>query len=56
MTAVDREGQARSSKPERAAARATIAAYHQAELGKLIERLRAEIARYDAGELDAFRA
>ena len=54
MTAVDREGQARSSKAERGAARATVAAYHEAELGKLVERLRAEIARYDAGELDVF--
>lgn len=43
-----------SSKAERRAARAAVAAYHVAELGKLIERLRAEIVRYDAGEIDAF--
>ena len=43
-----------SSKAERRAARAAVAAYHEAELGKLIERLRAGIARYDAGEIDAF--
>ena len=43
-----------SSKAERRAARAVVAAYHEAELGKLIERLRAGIARYDAGVIDAF--
>jgi hypothetical protein len=54
MTAGDREGRAGSSTTERRAARAAVAAYHQAELGKLIERVRKEIARYDAGEIDAF--
>jgi hypothetical protein len=43
-----------SSKAERRAARAAVAVYHEAELAKLIERLRAEIDRYDAGEIDAF--
>jgi hypothetical protein len=42
------------SKAERRAARAAVAAYHEAELAKLIERVRAGIARYDAGEIDAF--
>lgn len=43
-----------SSKAERRAARATVAAYHETEVSKLIERLRAGLARYDAGEIDAF--
>ena len=43
-----------SSKGERRTARAAVTAYHQAELEKLIERLCAQIARYDAGEIDAF--
>jgi hypothetical protein len=43
-----------SSKAERRVARAAVAAYHEAELAKLIERLRAGIARYDAGEIDGF--
>ena len=62
MTAADREGprqrrrtraDASPAKAERRAARAAVAAYHETELGKLIERLRREIARYDAGEIDA---
>ena len=39
---------------ERGAARATVGAYHQAELAKLIEHLRDTLARYDAGDVDAF--
>lgn len=55
MTAGDRDRQAGDvSKAERRAARAAVAAYHEAELARLIERLRAEIARYDSGEIDAF--
>jgi hypothetical protein len=42
------------SKAERRAARAAVDAYHEAELGKLIERVRDGLARYDAGEIDAF--
>jgi hypothetical protein len=42
------------TKAERRAARATVGAYHQAELAKLIEHLRDAFARYDAGDLDAF--
>lgn len=43
-----------SSKAERRAALAAVGSYHEAELRKLIERLRAEIARYGDGEIDAF--
>ena len=42
------------SKAERRAARAAVGAYHEAELAKLIERVREGIARLDAGEIDAF--
>jgi hypothetical protein len=42
------------SKAERRAAREAVGAYHEAELANLIERLRGALARYDAGELDAF--
>jgi len=42
------------SKAERRAARVAVGAYHEAELEKLIERVRDGIARYDAGEIDAF--
>ncbi|HET6551522.1 MAG TPA: hypothetical protein VFG79_23850, partial [Solirubrobacter sp.] len=42
------------TKAERRDARATAGAYHQAELAKLIEHLRDALARYDAGDLDAF--
>jgi hypothetical protein len=43
-----------ASKAERRAARAAVAAYHEAELAKLIGRVRDGLARYDAGEIDAF--
>jgi hypothetical protein len=42
------------SKAERRAARAAVGAYHEAELARLIEHVREGLARYDAGELDAF--
>jgi hypothetical protein len=42
------------SKTERRAARAAVGAYHEAELARLIDRVRAGLARYDAGEIDAF--
>jgi hypothetical protein len=46
-----------SSSPARRAARASarfaVAAYHESELGRLIERVREGLARYDAGEIDA---
>jgi hypothetical protein len=42
------------SKAERRAARAAVGAYHEAELARLLEHVREGLARYDAGELDAF--
>jgi hypothetical protein len=42
------------SKAERRAARAAVGVYHEAELQRLIERLRDGLARYDTGEVDAF--
>lgn len=42
------------SKAERREARARVAAYHEAELAGLVERLREGFRRYDAGELDVF--
>jgi len=43
-----------ATKAERRAARASVGAYHEAELAKLIERMREGLNRYDAGEIDAF--
>ena len=43
-----------ATKSERRAARALVAAYHEAELAKLIDRLRDGLARLDADEIDAF--
>jgi hypothetical protein len=42
------------SKAERRAARAAVGAYHEAELARLIDHVREGLARYDAGEIDAF--
>jgi hypothetical protein len=42
------------SKAERRAARAAVGVYHEAELQRLIERVRDGLARYDTGEIDAF--
>jgi hypothetical protein len=42
------------SKAERGAARAAVGAYHEAELARLIDRVREGLERYDAGEIDAF--
>ena len=42
------------SKAERRAARAAVAAYHEGEFARLLEHVREGLARYDAGELDAF--
>jgi hypothetical protein len=42
------------SKAERRAARAAVGAYHEAELGRLLEHVREGLARYDVGEIDAF--
>jgi hypothetical protein len=42
------------SKAERRAARAGVAAYHEAELARLLEHVREGLERYDADEIDAF--
>src|SRR4051794_19278115 len=42
------------SKAERRAARAAVGAYHEAELGRLLEHVRDGLERYDAGDIDAF--
>ena len=39
---------------EPSTARAAVGAYHADELAKLIARVREGIARFDAGEIDAF--
>jgi hypothetical protein len=41
-----------ATKAERRAARVAVGAYHEAELAKLIGRMREGLARYDAGEID----
>ena len=43
-----------SEKAERRAARELVAAYHQDELRKLLEHVRAGFAQMDAGEIDEF--
>lgn len=49
------EGGAHSAtKAERRVARARLGAYHEAELAKLIDRIRDGLTCYDAGEIDAF--
>jgi hypothetical protein len=50
-TAAGGEG---DTKAARRAARATIGEYHSAQLAGLIEHVREALARYDAGEIDAF--
>ena len=42
------------SKSERQAARALVAAYHEARLADLIEHVAEELDRYRAGEVDAY--
>lgn len=43
-----------STKAERRAARANVAAYHEEQLGRLVERLADAIDRHRATELSAF--
>ena len=43
-----------SSKSERRAARESVAAYHEARLAALVQRVGEAIDRLRAGELDAF--
>ncbi len=42
------------TKAERRAARARVGRYHEVKLAELIEHVRESLARYDAGEIDAF--
>lgn len=45
-----------SSKLERRAARETVAAYHEARLAELVQRVGEAIDQFRAGEVDAFDA
>ena len=45
-----------SSRSERQAARELIAAYHEARLADLVQRVGEAIDRFRAGEIDAFEA
>src|SRR6266545_3772466 len=45
---------AEPSKADRRDARAAVGRYHEAELQRLLERVRDGLARYDAGRIDAF--
>jgi hypothetical protein len=42
------------TKADRRAARERVAAYHEAQLGELIEQVTAAIDGYRAGEIDAY--
>jgi hypothetical protein len=44
-----------SEKSERQVARSLVAAYHEAELGKLVSRVGAAVDQFRAGDLDAFK-
>ena len=50
MSGADQAGQ----KARRRAARETIAAYHEQQLGLLLAHLRDGFGRMDAGEIDVF--
>ena len=43
-----------SAKSDRRAARETVAAYHEEQLGELVRRVKLAIERFQAGEIDAF--
>ncbi|GAB3949526.1 hypothetical protein GCM10029976_082680 [Kribbella albertanoniae] len=45
-----------STKAERQAAREQVAAYHEAQLAALIQRVAEAVDRFRGGELDAFEA
>jgi hypothetical protein len=47
-------GQEPATKARRRADQATLLAYHEASLAELLEHVRAALAEYDAGKLDAF--
>lgn len=44
----------RATKAERRAARERVGSYHEAELAKLLGRVRSGFQRYEADEIDAF--
>jgi hypothetical protein len=43
-----------SAKSDRRAARETVAAYHQEQLGELVRRVQLAIERFQSSEIDAF--
>jgi hypothetical protein len=43
-----------SAKSDRRAARETVAAYHQEQLGELVRRVQLAIHRFQSGDIDAF--
>lgn len=43
-----------STKAERRAAREKVGAYHEAELGRLVDHVAEAVDRYRAGEADAY--
>jgi hypothetical protein len=43
-----------SARSDRRAARETVAAYHEEQLGELVRRVQPAIERFRAGEFDAF--
>lgn len=47
-------GEPRNEKAKRRGDQAVLAAYHEAKLADLLERVREGLERYDAGEIDAF--
>lgn len=51
---VRKRSHAVSSKSERRAAREAVAAFHEARLAELIQRVGDAVDRFRAGELDAF--
>lgn len=43
-----------SAKSDRRAARETVAAYHEEQLGELVRHVKQAAERFQAGEIDAF--
>jgi len=43
-----------SAKSDRRAARESVAAYHEEQLGELVRRVKLAVERFQAGEVDAF--
>lgn len=44
-----------SAKSDRRAARETVAAYHEEQLGELVRRVNPAMERFQTGEIDAFQ-